>query len=111
MGTVIAKDDLHSTIYLLTPDEQVVVIRFSKDYYARYNKRISEQMRDGTKKVREESFFKKGTLLLITGFRREDNFVPKAYKRLKTHQLFKITEVFDDGRINFTNARWGDETE
>ena len=111
IGTVIAKDDLHSTIYLLTPDEEVVVIRFGKDYYARYNKRISQQQKDGTKKVMEESFFKKGTLLMINGFRRDDNFVPKAYKKLKTHQLFKITEVMDDGKINFTNQRWGDDSE
>ena len=52
-GTVIAKDDMHSSISILTVGSGVVTVKMNRDYFAKYNRRISEVMKDGAKKVRE----------------------------------------------------------
>ena len=106
MGTVIAKDDLKSSISLLTVNSGVVTVKFNRDYFAKYNKRISEPMPDGTKKVREASFFQRGTLVVVNGFRRGDIFFTKSYKKTQSHQLYKITNINEDGTLQMTNQRW-----
>jgi DNA polymerase-3 subunit alpha len=90
IGTVISKNDNKSTISLLTTSG-VVTVKFSKEYYAKYKKQISEKQDDGTKKVLEKGWFKRGNMLMLTGFRRGDQFVTKTYKHTATHQLYKIT--------------------
>lgn len=96
IGTVIAKNDNKSTISLLTPTG-VVTVKFTKEYYAQYKKQISEKQEDGSKKVVEKGWFKRGTMLMLTGFRRGDQFVTKTYKHTPTHQLYKI-ELENEGR-------------
>ena len=61
-----------------------------------FKKQISQIQEDGTKKVVEKSWFKRGTLLMITGFRRDDMFVGKTYANTEGHQLYKITDVIGD---------------
>lgn len=95
IGTVIAKDDTRSSITLLTTTG-VVTVKFTRDYYAMFKRQISEIQPNGKKKVMEKSWFKRGTLLMITGFRREDTFVAKTYSKTPGHQLYKITEIIGD---------------
>lgn len=109
MGTVIAKDDGKSTVSLLTVDSGVINVKFNRDYYAKYNRRISEPQPDGTKKVREAGWFQRGTLVVVNGIRRGDMFIAKKYKNTPSHQLYKITAVYEDGTIQMTNKRWGEE--
>lgn len=97
-GTVISKNDNRHTISLLTTTG-VVPIKFSKDYYAMFKRQISQVQADGTKKVIEKSWFKRGTMLMITGYRRDDQFVAKTYQSTQSHQLYKITEVLSDSII------------
>ena len=94
-GTVISKNDNRHTISLLTTTG-VVPVKFSKDYYAMFKRQISQVQADGTKKVIEKSWFKRGTMLMITGYRRDDQFVAKTYSNTQSHQLYKITEVLGD---------------
>ena len=108
-GTIISKDDLHSSIMILSNDNTVVQVKMTKDYYARYNKRISEVQPDGSKKVVEPGFLQRGTLVVLNGFRRGQTFVLKRYKKTKSHQLYKITKVYPNGRIDMTNQRAGEE--
>ena len=108
-GTVVAKDDIKSTISILTPNSGVVFVKFGRDYYAKYNRRISEVMPDGTKKVREAGYFQKGTLVVVNGYRRNDMFIAKAYSKTPSHQLYKITKIYNDGSFEMTNKRWGEE--
>lgn len=96
MGTVISKNDNKSSVTLLTTSG-VVNVKFTRDQYAKYGKQISEKQADGTKKVIERGWFKRGTKLLITGFRREDMFVAKTYKNTASHQIYKI-KVINNGR-------------
>ena len=104
-GTVIAKDDMHSSISVLTVDSGVVTVKMNRDYYAMYNRRISEVQKDGTKKVIEQGWFSKGTLVVLQGIRRGDSFFLKNYKRSAYHQLYKITEIHSNGTVEMTNDR------
>lgn len=113
-GTVIAKDDLHSSISILTKGSGVVNVKMTRDMFAMYNRRISEIMPDGTKKVREQGWFQRGTLVLLNGFRRQNTFVLKAYKKDRKagrHQMNKIIDISDTGDITFTHLRYGVEQE
>ena len=109
IGTVIAKDDTRAQVSILTVDSGVVTIKFSRDYFAMFNRRISEPQPDGTKKVREQGWFTKGTKIMVNGFKRNDMFFAKKYSKTKSHQLYKITQINDDGTIEITNKRWGEE--
>ena len=94
-GTVISKNDTRHTVSLLTTTG-VVPIKFSKDYYAMFKRQISQVQPDGSKKVVEKSWFKRGTMLMITGYRRDDQFVAKTYQSTQSHQLYKITSIVGD---------------
>lgn len=104
-GTVISKNDARSSISLLTVDG-VVNVKFTKEYYAMFSRQISEKNEDGTKSVKEKSWFTRGTKLLISGFRRDDMFIAKTYKNTNSHQLYKITNVYKDGTIEITHDRY-----
>ena len=90
------KDDGRSSISLLGTDG-VITVKFTKEYYAKYKKRISKVNPDGTKTVIEDGWFKRGNKVMITGFRREDTFVAKTYTNTPTHQLYLITAISKDG--------------
>ena len=106
IGTVISKNDNRSSISLLTT-QGVVNVKFTKEYYAMFGRQISEKQEDGTKKVMEKGWFGRGTKVMVTGFRRDDMFVTKTYKHTPTHQLYKITEVKENGDIELTHDRYG----
>lgn len=109
-GTVIAKDDMKSSISLLTPRSGVVNIKMTREYYARLNQQLSQIGRDGKKHVAETSWFKKGTLLVINGYRQGNQFRAKKYKKDKTHQVYRIYEVSENGKqILMTHLRWGEQ--
>ena len=106
IGTVIGKNDARSSVTLLTTSG-VVTVKFTKEYFAMYNRQISEKQEDGTKKVIEKGWFTRGTKLLIAGFRRDDTFVAKTYKNNGFHQLYKITSINDNGEIEIIHNRAG----
>ena len=96
IGTVIAKNDNKASLTLLTPSG-VVTVKLTKDQYAKFKKQISEKQEDGTKKIVERGWFKRGNLLMFTGYRRGDQFVVKTYKHTPTHSVYQIT-LCNDGR-------------
>lgn len=104
-GTVIAKDDKHSTVMLLTT-HGVVPVKFTKEYYAMYNRQISSLCDDNKMHITDKSWFARGTILMVTGYRREDTFVAKKYKSAtSTHQLYRVQVVDND--IILTHNRVG----
>lgn len=104
VGTVIGKNDTKSSITLLTTTG-VVNVKFTKEYFAMYNRQISEKQADGTKKVVEKGWFARGVKLLIAGFRRDDTFVAKTYKNNGFHQLYKIINITSNGEIELIHDR------
>jgi DNA polymerase-3 subunit alpha len=110
IGTVIGKNDARSSVSLLTTTG-VVNVKFTKEYFAMYNRQLSEKQEDGTKKVMEKGWFTRGVKLLVSGFRRDDTFVAKTYKNNGFHQLYKITDIKNNGEIELVHDRAGMESE
>ena len=105
IGTVINKNDTRSSITILTTTG-VVVVKFTKEYFAMFNRQLSEVQEDGTKKITEKGWFTRGTKVMVTGFRRDDMFVAKTYTKTQTHQLYKILDV-DGGNMKLEHERKG----
>jgi len=97
-GTVIAKNKIKSTIDLLTTSG-VVTVKFSKEFFALFDRQISQRGADGVKHVVEKSWFNRGSMLVVTGMRRGDEFVSKKYSATPGHQLYKIDTIFANGNI------------
>ena len=92
IGTVIGKNDTRSSISLLTTSG-VVNVKFTKEYYAMANRQISQVNPDGTKSIIEKSWFRRGSRILVAGYRRDDTFIAKTYSKTIGHQLYLITNV------------------
>ena len=79
-GTVLEKNKLKNIVTLLTKDG-VVKVKIYKSQFVKYDKQIFEKdFETGKKKVIEKSWFSRGNKLIISGIRRENDFVPKCYK-------------------------------
>ena len=104
IGTVIDKNKLKNTVTLLTPTG-VVNVKVDKNQYALYDKQLSQKQSDGTKKVLERSWFSRGTLLMIQGIRRGQDFVPKKRKDSFYPVISKITNINEDGILTFQMQR------
>ena len=104
VGTVINKNDNKNSITLLTTTG-IVPVKFTKEYFAMFNRQLSEMQEDGTKHITEKGWFTRGTKVMVTGFRRDDTFVAKTYTKTSTHQLYKIEELFDNGDMKLTHER------
>jgi hypothetical protein len=48
-------------------------------------------------------------MLMITGIRRGDNFMPKKYATTPGHQLYKIDQVLNNGSLELRFDRVGAE--
>lgn len=104
-GTVLDKDRNKNTVTLLTPDG-VCDLKFYKGQFQFYDKQIAQQNEDGTKTVLEKSWFQRGNKLLITGFRRGENFIPRQYKdSIFKHSVQMIKDINEDGSLQLISDR------
>ena len=104
-GVVLNCDNAHHLITILTR-YGVVNIKHNKGQFAFYNKTISEVGEDGKKKRLEESWFKRGNLIIISGYRRDDQFRPLVYAdTIYKHTVNLINEVYEDGTILVQSER------
>ena len=102
-GAVLSKNDNRHTITLLTTTG-VVNVKFNAEYFSIFKKQISQVQPDGSKKIIEKSWFKRGTLLMITGYRTDDGFKAKTYAATIGHQLYLITNIIN-GDIKLQHER------
>ena len=102
-GTVLDKDKAKKTVTLLTTSG-VVTVKIFGDAFTHYDKQISEKRPDGTKKVVEKSWLSRGNKIIVTGIRREDNFIAKKYKNTPHHLVELITSI-NDGYIKTQTER------
>lgn len=110
-GTCIAKDKAKSTVYLLTT-QGVVTVKFTKEYFSMFDRRISTiDSTTGKKKFLENSWFNRGSMIMVKGFRREDMFVSRNYAASAGHQLYRITQVFPNGDLELQGERVKGEVE
>ena len=107
-GTVIDKNKNKNSITLLTK-YGVVNVKIYQAQYAKFDKQISEKNPDGTKTVKEKSWFTRGTKLLVTGIRRDDTFQLKKYKNTPGEVVQLITEIDEeDGLLTLQSKRYGE---
>ncbi|MGE8033899.1 PHP domain-containing protein [Lysinibacillus sp. NPDC093692] len=78
VGTVLDRNKTRHTITVLTP-HGVVTVKTYAGAFAHYDKQISRKKGE-KKEVIEKSWFTRGNLVLLNGFRREEQFVLKTYK-------------------------------
>ena len=104
-GTCIAKNKTKSTVTLLTTTG-VVNVKFRKEYFSLFDKQISERQADGTKKVKERSWFNRGNMIIVMGIRQGDDFIVKKYSSSSGHQLYRIDEVTKDGELILQSERY-----
>lgn len=104
IGTVIDKSKMKNTVTLLTPTG-VVNVKVYKNQYAGFDKQLSERGEDGKKHVKEKSWFSRGSLLMIQGIKRGQDFIPKKRKDSFYPIISKITAIHDDGTLEFQTER------
>lgn len=87
-GTVIDKDK-RGLVTVVTPDDEVVMVRIGKQRFGKYNKKIMEGTGKNRKLV-EDSWFVRGTRLMFSGYRREDTFMANNYGTGFNHCVMKL---------------------
>lgn len=97
LGTVLDKNKNNHTITVLTP-EGVVSCKQWAGSFSHYDRQIKING-----KIEEKSWFSRGNKLMLSGFRRGDQFVLKAPKGQHTINL--ITEVRSDGSLGLQSER------
>ena len=105
-GTVLDKNKTKHTVTLLTPTG-ITTIKLYKGQFGFYDKQISYTFEGDTKKtVLEKSWFSRGNKLLVTGYRRDDQFVPKKYiDSAYRHTLQLIKEIDEQGDLILQTER------
>ena len=104
-GTVLDKNKNKNTVDFLTPTG-VVTLKFYKGAFNFYDRQLSKDNGDGTKTVIEKSWFSRGNKLLITGYRRDSQFVPHKYSdSIFKHSVQMIKDINDDGSLQLISDR------
>ena len=104
-GTVVQADNNHHSVALLTT-HGLVNIKFSKGHYAFYNKRISQINETGKKTTIEDSWLKRGNKILVSGYRRGEQFIPWIYNdTIYKHRINLIENINEDGTLELKAER------
>ena len=104
-GTILATDK-EKTITVLTK-YGTVMAKYPQGNFSFYNRRLSSVDKEtGTKTVLENSWFKRGTILVIAGFRRGDYFIPRTYTdSVWKHTTNRVTAINPDGTLELQLER------
>lgn len=87
-GTVIDKDK-RGLITMVSNTDEVLTVRVGKDRYSKYNKKNMQG--EGKNRVLvEDSWFVRGTTLVVVGYRRGNDFVANKYGTGYKTELMKV---------------------
>lgn len=104
-GTVLDKNSYKHTVTLLTPTG-VVSVKCVAEQYSQYDKQISRVNNEtGKKEVVEKSWFKRGTRLLVNGWRSGDQFMARSRQSEEKHAFYKVLDINDLGQLDITRYR------
>ena len=101
-GTCIDKDKTKSTVTLLTTTG-VITVKMPAEVFARYNRQIKEDS-----KIVEPSWFARGNMIVVNGFRTGEQFMAKKYASTVGHMIYKIDDI-SLGKLIMRSNRWGEE--
>lgn len=106
-GTVLDRNDNNHLVDILTPDNEVVTVKFNGGQYAHYKQTIEI---DG---IKDTNWVSRGTMLMISGYKRgEDNFIAKKYKNtIFQHTVTKIESINEDKTLSLRLERLSEENE
>ncbi len=108
LGTVLDKNSYKHTITLLTPTG-VVNVKCVAEQYSKYDKQLSQlNPETGKKEVIERSWFKRGTNLIVNGYRNADQFMARNRQSENKFAFYKILDIDDVGTLNITRYRADD---
>jgi DNA polymerase III subunit alpha len=97
-GTVVDKNKDKHIVYLST-QYGVVPVKYHKGAFLHYDKKVVN-VKGEVKEVIDPSWFTRGTRLVIVGYRRGDEFVPKVYKDTAyAHTTMQITS-YNQNNVN-----------
>lgn len=109
-GTCIAKNKTKSSVTLLTPSG-IAEVKFNKNQFAYFDRRIMQTNEDGSRSLLESSWFNRGGKIIVTGYRNGNNFICKTYKDTCSHHLYKINEITREGDLSLQSQRASGEDE
>ena len=105
-GTVLDRKDKDHMFNILTPDNEVVAINMPKGQFA-YYKQVIE-----INGVKDDNWLKRGNLVMVCGYRREDAFFVKSYKNsVFQHSMALIERVNEDKTLDLRLERLQEEIE
>ena len=106
VGTVIGTNNIRHTVSLLTPSG-VLDVKFYRNTFVTFNSKISVvDPQTKQKTVLDESWFKRGTKLIIYGFRKDNMFHARSSKvPVWTQGVGKIEQIHDDGSLTIRHNR------
>ena len=93
-GTVVEKNKNKSMITLNT-QHGIVEVKLHKDAFTKFDRRTPE----------EASWFTRGTKLIIAGFRRGENFIPKVYSDSPYQNIIMKIELMLNDKIEIIRER------
>ncbi|WP_099301930.1 PHP domain-containing protein [Bacillus sp. Marseille-P3800] len=104
VGTVLDKDKNKNTISLLTPEGVVIVKYYGNFSY--YDRQISEKISADKSQVVEKSWFGRGKMLMVSGFRRGNKFFPRSYRdSIFSHSTVQIEDIKENGDLSLKLER------
>lgn len=106
-GTVIGFNNTKHVVSILTNQNEVVDVKFYGGTYANYSKQISKKLPSGDTQVIEKSWFARGQLIAVVGYRQDDMFRAKTQSNFPySHTVQKIVDIQkDNGIIIFQDER------
>lgn len=108
VGVVLDRDRAKKTVTLLTTTG-VVTVKIYGPIFTHYDKQISERGADGKKHIVEHSWFKRGSIIVVTGVRiGATEFLAKKYTKTPYHLVEKVTSIID-GKLQIQQERYGGE--
>lgn len=107
-GTVLDKSSYKHTVVLLTPTG-VVNVKCVGEQYSKYDKQLSQlDPETKEKKIIERSWFKRGTKLIVSGYRSGDQFMARGRQSENIYTFYRVIDVDDCGLLNITRYRADD---
>lgn len=107
-GTVLDKSSYKHTVVLSTPFG-VVNVKCVAEQYSKYDKQLSQLNKEtGKKEIVEKSWFRRGTKLIVRGYRSGDQFMARGRQSEGYYPFYKIIDVDDTGTLNITRYRCDD---